>query len=229
MLTRRSIHASSTQTTLRPHRRKREGGRATRRHYECLHGTMVPKAKDFWETLLANIAAIEESDKQSKRAAARVKDKVKLAMRRMRSVIDPDIGDVTDQIKISKVNVLNMLEFTERQANAAVSDHLEEILEDRKRATRSRDEGQKLAIYHSCGLCSGGGSTSSFLPRGILIQRYIASKVAREGRKFGCRSSWSRRDRGESTKMVPVRWASRDHEVDESRGPSSHQRSQRGN
>ncbi len=53
-----------------------------------------------------------------------------------KSVIDPDIGEVLDQIKIPKINVLNMLEFTKRQANAAVSYYLGEILEDRKKATR---------------------------------------------------------------------------------------------
>jgi DNA double-strand break repair helicase HerA and related ATPase len=144
----------------------------------------VRKAKDFWETLLANIAAIEENDKQSRRAAARIRDKVKLAMRRMKSVIDPDIGEVLDQIRISKVNVLNMLEFTERQANAAVSYYLDEILEDRKRATRLRDEGQKLRFLTPvvCAL----EEAHVFIPaEGESDTKYIASKVAREGRKFG--------------------------------------------
>jgi len=54
------------------------------------------------------------------------------------AVVDPGVGDVLDQIKASKVNILNMLEFTERQANAAITYYLEEILEDRKRAMRGK-------------------------------------------------------------------------------------------
>jgi uncharacterized protein len=144
----------------------------------------VRAAKDFWGVLSASVAAVGGSTKQYTRTAARVQDIVKVAIRRMKSVIDPDIGDVLDQIKLSKINVLNMLEFTERQANAAVSYYLEEILEDRKRATRMRNDGQKVRFLTPV-VCAIEEAHAFIPSEGDSDTRYIASKVAREGRKFG--------------------------------------------
>jgi uncharacterized protein len=161
----------------------------------------VKMAKDFWASLIDSILATGEAQKQNKRSAARLKDIVELATRRMRSVIDPDIGEVLDQIRVSRINVLNMLEFTERQANAAVSYYLEEILEDRKRAVRMRSTNRD-----GDGATGAGGAAGKvrfktpvicaieeahvFIPSegeggGSSDTKYIASKVAREGRKFG--------------------------------------------
>jgi len=156
-----------------------------------LHGALteeVKAAKDFWGSLIESIVALGEAEKQNKRAAYRLRDIVDLAMRRMKSVIDPEIGEVLDQIRISKINVLNMLEFTERQANAAVSYYLEEILEDRKRAVRLRDDSDGGKIRFRTPVICAIEEAHVFIPsegEGGSKTSYIASKVAREGRKFG--------------------------------------------
>jgi DNA helicase HerA-like ATPase len=145
----------------------------------------VRNAKEFWDALLTSIKILEGGNKQYKRAAARLQDIVRMAIRRMKSVIDPDIGEVLDQLKVSRINILNMLEFTERQANAAISYYLEEILEDRKRATRLKNESTQKTRFPTPVICAIEEAHAFIPSEGESDTRYIASKVAREGRKFG--------------------------------------------
>ncbi len=143
----------------------------------------VKTAKEFWKSLLASIATVGENEKDSRKAATRLQDIVKVAMRRMKTVIDPDVGEVLDQLKASKVNILNMLEFTERQANAAISYYLAEILEDRKRAMHGAEEQR---VRFTAPIICAIEEAHAFIPsEGDADTKYIASKVAREGRKFG--------------------------------------------
>ena len=144
----------------------------------------VKTAKEFWNALLAAIRAIEETEKQYRKTAARVLDIVNIAMRRMKAVIDPDIGEVLDQLKASKINILNMIEFTERQANAAISYYLDEVLDDRKRATRKSGGDQKVR-FETPVVCAIEEAHAFIPAKGDTDTKYIASKVAREGRKFG--------------------------------------------
>jgi uncharacterized protein len=140
--------------------------------------------KEFWKALLTSIGLIEENEKQYKKAAARLADIVKMAMRRMKSVIDPDIGEVLDQLKASKINILNMIEFTEKQANAAISYYMDEVLDDRKRATRKSGDDQKVR-FETPVVCAIEEAHAFIPAEGDTDTKYIASKVAREGRKFG--------------------------------------------
>ncbi len=141
----------------------------------------VRKEKDFWGQLEVEID--KEGERQKKAGtASRLKDIIELALKRMKSVIDPDIGDEIDQIRPGSVNVLNMLEFTERQANVAISHYLEEILEDRKKATRSSDSKVRFKAPLICAI----EESHAFIPNnGDTDTKRIAAKVAREGRKFG--------------------------------------------
>ena len=89
----------------------------------------VKASPKFWDSLLLGVRNIGANREGILHASlSRVEDIVQIAIKRMKAVVDPDVGDVLDQIKASKVNILNMLEFTERQANAAISYYLEEIL-----------------------------------------------------------------------------------------------------
>jgi DNA helicase HerA-like ATPase len=138
----------------------------------------------FWESLLQGVRNIGVNEKQYARVAPRVEDIIQIAVKRMKAVVDPGVGDVLDQIKASKVNILNMLEFTERQANAAITYYLEEILDDRKRAMRSRGEETKVR-FRTPIICAIE-EAHAFIPADLQSDTaYIASKVAREGRKFG--------------------------------------------
>jgi DNA helicase HerA-like ATPase len=147
----------------------------------------VRAAANFWDALLTEVKKIGASEKPNAKVAARLDDIINLAIRRMRSVIDPSVGEVLDQIKPSRANILNMLEFTEKQANVAIAYYLDEILDDRKRAMRTHDdkgEGQKVR-FRAPVICAIE-EAHAFIPAGEESDTsYIASKVAREGRKFG--------------------------------------------
>lgn len=143
----------------------------------------VRASASFWDSLLQGVRNMG-NDKTYSRVAPRVEDIIQIAIKRMKAVVDPGVGDVLDQIKASKVNILNMLEFTERQANAAISYYLEEILDDRKRAMRSRGEETKVR-FRTPIICAIE-EAHAFIPAEVQSDTaYIASKVAREGRKFG--------------------------------------------
>lgn len=142
----------------------------------------VRKDKDFWKSLQAEVTKAGVEIKKPG-TAARVQDIIDLALKRMKSVLDPDVGDELDQIRTSNVNILNMLEFTERQANAAISHYLEEILDDRKKATRST--GAQKIRFPTPVICAIEES-HTFIPNDRDTDtKFVAAKVAREGRKFG--------------------------------------------
>src|SRR5436309_9620511 len=107
-----------------------------------LHEAFTDEVKlstEFWSAILAAVMEVSKNNKDTrKRAAERVYDIIGTSMRRMRRVLDPDIANPLDQIKPNHVNVLNMLELTERQAGIVIAHNLEELLEDRKRARQSR-------------------------------------------------------------------------------------------
>jgi uncharacterized protein len=143
----------------------------------------VRASGSFWDSLIQSVRIVG-NEKPYSRVAPRVEDIIKTAVKRMKAVVDPGVGDVLDQIKASKVNILNMLEFTERQANAAITYYLEEILDDRKRAMRSRGEETKVR-FRTPIICAIE-EAHAFIPADKQSDTaYIASKVAREGRKFG--------------------------------------------
>ncbi|MEM3124587.1 MAG: ATP-binding protein, partial [Candidatus Nitrosocaldus sp.] len=89
-------------------------------------------------------------------------------------------------------NILNMIEFTEKQANIAIAYYLEEILEDRKRAERLRGRREVEAgnrgsdVKFDTPVICAIEEAHVFLPNNKDTDaKYIASKIAREGRKFG--------------------------------------------
>jgi DNA helicase HerA-like ATPase len=89
-------------------------------------------------------------------------------------------------LKNGKVNVINLVELTERQANIAVSFYLEELLDDRKKATRQRKSFAKSQPRFPAPVLVAIEEAHVFIPKDEDTDtKYFASKVAREGRKFG--------------------------------------------
>src|SRR5439155_5543223 len=146
----------------------------------------------FWASLIKKLQSImdsEESKADGVRTAQRVVQIIERARRRKGRVLDPDIGDPVDQIKPNCVNVLNMLELTEMQAATVISYYLSEILEDRKTARRVRlaqERGTETRIRFNTPVIIAIEEAHSFLPADRDTDaKYMASKIAREGRKFG--------------------------------------------
>ncbi|MEM3684470.1 MAG: ATP-binding protein [Conexivisphaerales archaeon] len=150
----------------------------------------VREAKDFWDELLNNLRKIstdENEESQNRRTAERLTEIIQRALRRKGSVLDPDIKDPLDQLQPNRINVLNMLELTEAQADTVISYYLERILEDRKAARRIRLENDVGQVKFTSPVIIAIEEAHTFLPAGDAKNKskLIAAKIASEGRKFG--------------------------------------------
>jgi len=163
----------------------------------------VRHAEDFWSALRAsidNIKGIEEGKQSSKRnpqiirACERLQSIIDSAVRRLGSLFDTSSNEPLNLLRPNMINILDMIEFSEKQADVAISYYLEEILEDRKRAERvkrldrSQDSGESERVRFTSPVICAIEEAHVFLPSKVDVYtdtKYIASKIAREGRKFG--------------------------------------------
>ena len=148
----------------------------------------VKQAKDFWSSLEENVSAYGHSTKGYADSASRVLDKIDDAKHRFSDILDPDCGDPVDLIKEGRVNVLNIAELSERQANAGLSYYLQELLQQRKESIWERrgKNHHKRAHRFFAPIFAIIEEAHVFVPKGEHTDtKYWASKVAREGRKFG--------------------------------------------
>jgi uncharacterized protein len=139
------------------------------------------KDDDFWNALIDS--AIDAGrEKGYKEASEKVVDKIEDAKKRFSRILDAGLADPIALIKNGKINIINLVELTERQANIIVSFYLQEMLEDRK---NSRNGGKKESRF-SAPVLAVIEEAHVFIPKGEETEtKYYASKVAREGRKFG--------------------------------------------
>ncbi len=145
------------------------------------------QAKDFWVSLEENVAAFGRTTKGYADSASRVLDKIDDAKHRFSDILDPDCGDPVDLIKEGRVNVLNIAELSERQANAGLAYYLQELLQHRKESIWERKgKSTKKTYKFLAPIFVVIEEAHVFIPKGEHTDtKYWASKVAREGRKFG--------------------------------------------
>jgi uncharacterized protein len=144
------------------------------------------KGDDFWDALATEVV-VAGKEKAYREASDKVLDKIDDARRKFHNILDPGMADPLALIKNGKINVVNLVELTERQANIAVSFYLEELLDDRKKATRQK-KGKKDAKEPKfpAPVLVVLEEAHVFIPKDEDTDtKYFASKVAREGRKFG--------------------------------------------
>jgi len=150
--------------------------------------TYVRQAKDFWTALEESVSEFGHTTKGYADSASRVLDKIDDAKHRFSDILDPDCGDPVDLIKEGRVNVLSVAELSERQANVGLSYYLQELLNDRKDSYWEK-KGRKLSrktTKFSAPIFVIIEEAHVFIPKGEHTDtKYWASKVAREGRKFG--------------------------------------------
>jgi len=144
---------------------------------------------NFWDFLENNIKEIGIKEKRFTTSAERVSDKIKEARRRFNNILIPNSFDPVSHIKEGKLNIINLIEFTEKQANVAIAFYLESILYQRKvskiKNTQSKNNIEKQILFHSPVIVVIE-EAHVFIPKNENTDtKYIASKVAREGRKFG--------------------------------------------
>lgn len=140
------------------------------------------KDDDFWNALI-DAAADAGKEKGYKEASEKVVDKIEDAKRRFSKILDAGLADPLALIKNGKVNIINLVELTERQANIIVSFYLQELLEDRKKGRVTGDKSDPRFVAPVLAVIE---EAHVFIPKGEETEtKYYASKVAREGRKFG--------------------------------------------
>ncbi|MGI0074944.1 MAG: helicase HerA domain-containing protein, partial [Nitrosotalea sp.] len=148
----------------------------------------VKQSKDFWQALEESTSSFGHTTKGYADSASRVLDKIDDAKHRFSDILDPDCGDPVDLIKEGRVNVLNISELSERQANAGLAYYLQELLQHRKDAVWER-KGKSSSKRNNKFLAPIFviiEEAHVFIPKGEHTDtKYWASKVAREGRKFG--------------------------------------------
>ena len=76
---------------------------------------------NFWDFLENNIKEIGIKEKRFTTSAERVLDKIKEARRRFNNILIPNSFDPVSHIKEGKLNIINLIEFTEKQANVAIA------------------------------------------------------------------------------------------------------------
>jgi DNA helicase HerA-like ATPase len=142
---------------------------------------------DFWDALSSAVAA-ERGEKAYREASDKVLDKIDDARQKFKRILDPGMFEPLSIIKNGRINVISLIELTERQANVLVSYYLEELLKARKAAETSKKDPKKevkdsrfpapvLVVIEEAHV---------FVPKDEDTEtKYFASKVAREGRKFG--------------------------------------------
>ena len=150
------------------------------------------KGDDFWNSLAANARGIGVDEKIYREAAAKVEDKIEYVRKKFNNILDPGMADPLALIKNGKINIINLVELTEKQANVCVAYYLEEMLDDRKRATRQAKNHSpsssdlKAPPRFTAPVLVVIEEAHIFIPKDEKTEtKYFASKVAREGRKFG--------------------------------------------
>ena len=150
----------------------------------------VKEAKQFWDSLDENVALVGTNPerKEDRHSADRVRDKIDDARHRFADILAPDIMDPIGLIKEGRINVLNISELSEKQANVALAYYLQELLSDKKIATLAKNAKTKSNKRHrfESPIFVIIEEAHVFIPKGEETHaKYWASKIAREGRKFG--------------------------------------------
>ncbi len=150
----------------------------------------IKEAKDFWDALDHSVAMIGANPerKDDRHSADRVQDKIDDARHRFADILDPDIMDPLGLIKEGRVNILNVSELSEKQANVALAYYFQELLNDRKAALAAKNAKNKATKRYrfDSPIFVIVEEAHVFIPKGEETHtKYWAAKIAREGRKFG--------------------------------------------
>lgn len=167
----------------------REGADIQQRYLRLAFTNEVKESGDFWNSLdtALSFLASDPDRKEDRHSAERVRDKIDDARHRFADILDPDIVNPIGLIKEGKINILNMSELSEKQANVALAYYLQELLNDRKASTLSKNAKEvKRNWRFNAPMFVIIEEAHVFIPKGEDTHaKYWMSKIAREGRKFG--------------------------------------------
>ncbi|MEM2237625.1 MAG: ATP-binding protein [Candidatus Caldarchaeum sp.] len=146
--------------------------------------TRVRQRENFWEALrteLNNMLSDEGKDSVTRQTAARVLEIVDRALLTKGVILDERCGTPLEILKKNRINVVDLSELTEHQAQIILGHFLIEILNDRKNAVFGYDARFTSPVVVAV------EEAHLFIPAGVGRSECadVVSRVAREGRKFG--------------------------------------------
>ena len=133
----------------------REGADIQQRVLRLAFTPEVKESANFWEALDSQVQYIGANPdrKEDRHSADRVQDKIDDARHRASEILDPDMSNPVALIKEGRLNILNVSEFTDRQANVALAYYLTRTLSRQKGCCKRKGwKGkikEKLQIQHS--------------------------------------------------------------------------------
>lgn len=140
----------------------------------------VARSPNFWEALKENVQNIGEADHQTRSTAERVLEIIDRGLATKGNIFDTEAESPLALIEPNRINVLDLSEFTEAQAQIIVAHYLAEILNDRKNATLGRSARFRSPVVVAV------EEAHTFLPQEKRSKcSDVLARIAREGRKFG--------------------------------------------
>lgn len=161
----------------------RESASRQRALFREIYGRGVREAKDYWGALLHGLRSIEsdeEENYQRRAIAGRLIEIINRALALWGKIFDLDARSPLDVVVNNRVNVLDISEFAEQQAQMIVNHYLEEVLQDRKNAVRGLECKFKAPVVIAI------EEAHVFIPSDSETKcSEMIARIAREGRKFG--------------------------------------------
>jgi len=146
---------------------------------EAMKKAKETEDKSSFTQLLIDTASQVNGTKEDKKALNSVILKLEDFERRYSRVLSWEAKDVVENLSLGKVNVVDLQRLDESVMDALISHYLRRILEERKRAKRG-DGGLGYPVI--CVI----EEAHVFIPKEErTLTKYWASRVAKEGRKFG--------------------------------------------
>ena len=141
----------------------------------------VRRSAKFWDDLLDEVNTHLE-DKSHKNAAERVAEMIELIKIKQAKLFQP-IGNPFRQLRPGRINIIDLSDLSERQADIVVSEYLKKIDYDRRRAC-NEDEGYE--VQFPTPLVIMIDEAHNFIPLDDSTKcKFWIKKIARESRKFG--------------------------------------------
>jgi DNA helicase HerA-like ATPase len=148
-----------------------------------VYGKDVVKSPDLWGTLkrkLESYANNEDEEFQTRATASRLLEIIDRGLAIKGKIFDTEAESPLNLIEPNKINVLDLSELTETQAQIIVAHYLTEILNDRKNAIFKRSSRFKSPVIIAV------EEAHTFIPQDRSSRcSDVLARIAREGRKFG--------------------------------------------
>ncbi|MEM5881957.1 MAG: ATP-binding protein [Candidatus Aenigmatarchaeota archaeon] len=133
----------------------------------------------FFDSLLRELEILSKKEKNSEESIYKVISKVENFREKFKDIFDLSYDDVSNLIERGKINILDLGFVDEEVADIFVSHTLRKVLEERKRFKNS-GVGLSFPVFIII------EEAHILIPKDFdTFTKYWASRIAREGRKFG--------------------------------------------